>query len=293
MKKMEKGQYAMSNGKTAVFNYLELRSAITHKAQTQGISRQELMENIADEIGISFSSMKHWIQGHNAPSDLDKVQDIANALGLSLEDLLTEKGEEEMTTSNNTSNVAPVTAMHTFTSDSEAVRSIYILIVDFIETFRQFASTQFDKTQALKNIFVCLMKARLDIPSEVFIQLLSFVVNYLQQMILADKLFTSVYAEEMNDDIAPNKLYEDFVGAGSLITAFCGEPWLEDRGIDLSLLYSPNILSEDAQIATKAIGADWLALENADPFIPIFYFENTINYAYMRLSTILAQYQTA
>lgn len=293
MKKMEKGKYTMSNGKTAVFNYLELRSAIARKAHAQGVSRQELMENITDAIGISFSSLKHWIQGHNAPSDLEKVQDIANALGLSLEDLLTEKGEEEMTTSNNTSNVAPVTAMRTFTSDSEAVRNIYILMVNFIESFRQFASTPSDKTRDLKNLFVCLMKARLDIPAEVFIQLRSFVVNYLQQMILVDKLFTSIYAEEMSDDIDPSKLYEDFVEAGSLITAFCWEPWLETRSIDLSLLYAPDVHSEDAQNATKAIDADWLALENTDPFIPIFYFENIITCAYMRLSAILARYQIA
>lgn len=286
MSTSQKGQYILQNGNKAHFNHLELRNAIIRKAQVLGISRQELMENITEEIGVSYSAMKHWIQGHNAPSDIDKVRDIADSLGISPDTLFTEKEAENMNTNNNP--FTPV--VPAFESEKDAIRSIYNHMVEFIEAFRLGTNTTSDNMQNLKEVVLHLMKIRLDVSEEVFLLLRSFAVNYLQQMVIADKLFGCCFAEEDNglDSSELHKDFEEFDG----LKAFFFEPWLESCNVNLDPVYRPNMEAEDAKLATKAIGADWTALDEGDPFVPFFYLENLIEGAHKRLNEILSRYRT-
>lgn len=48
-------------------------------------SRQDLFEDIAGEKGISSSAINHWYNGHNAPVEIEKLQDIAEYLEINWE----------------------------------------------------------------------------------------------------------------------------------------------------------------------------------------------------------------
>lgn len=85
----------------ARFNSSNLKNAIRNKKlqleqSGEKFSLQSVQEDLAERTGISFSAIKHWCAGHNAPSDLDKVRDLAAALDVDV-DYLLEYEEEDST----------------------------------------------------------------------------------------------------------------------------------------------------------------------------------------------------
>lgn len=146
MDRNQRGQYTLDDGKQVCFDYMGFRRAIILQANSQNTSRQELMENVAEQIGISFSALKHWVQGHNAPSDLAKVQDIANALHQNMEMLLREKEDVAVNNQEMTTIRKPDS-----TSEKDTVRSLYEGMVDLIELFRS-EHTDHDGERLLKDI---------------------------------------------------------------------------------------------------------------------------------------------
>ena len=83
MKNTLKMHYSLPSGETAYFNTSKLKSILLRKSlesekEGKKRSQQALMMDIADKIGVSSSAIKHWMLGHNAPSDLEKVTDLAD-----------------------------------------------------------------------------------------------------------------------------------------------------------------------------------------------------------------------
>lgn len=282
MNRNQRGQYTLDDGKQVCFDHMGFRRAIILQANSQNISRQELMENVAEQTGISFSALKHWVQGHNAPSDLAKVQDIANALHQNMEMLLREKEDVAVNNQEMTTIRKPDS-----TSEKDIVRSLYEGMVDLIELFRS-EHADHDGERLLKDIYKALMKARLDLSREVFGELHSFVVNYLQQMVLADSLFQIIYSEVYDDNLGdPDSILREFEENCSIEEVFLN-PWMQASG--LSTWFAINTRSKDAQSAANAIHEDWSSMNNPEPFIPLFYMGNLMNGAYLRLADILAHY---
>ena len=275
----------MKNGSKMSFNAQELRKAISLNAQNMGVSRQEMMENISEQIGVSYSALKHWLNGHNAPSDLEKVKDIAEALNMKADRLLIEKKErkeDNMTTNQNIVNHSTITVAPVFSTEKDAIRSIYVRMVDYIESFRMELNESSDKMQNFKEVFQHLMRIRLDVSKEIFDSLRSFAVNYLQQMALIDRVFSLVLSEDVG---APDfsMLHDDFFKTEDLQWLYCN-PCHE---VELTPVCNFDCGSEDTALAIKAIKADWAAIEDGDPFVLFFYFENLIETAHARLCGIL------
>ena len=96
----KKLQYTLPNGTIAYFSRYKFKCAI-HKAissNDQKISMQEYYEEMADSTGNSVRAIKHWSAGHNAPSDLEKLQAIADYLNTELIELLETETENKTMT---------------------------------------------------------------------------------------------------------------------------------------------------------------------------------------------------
>ena len=117
MKNTLKMHYSLPSGETAYFNTSKLKSILLRKSlesekEGKKRSQQALMMDIADKIGVSSSAIKHWMLGHNAPSDLEKVTDLADGLGVDMMDLLDTEKENAMNT-----NTASTCTDNQFTTD--------------------------------------------------------------------------------------------------------------------------------------------------------------------------------
>lgn len=117
MKNTLKMHYSLPSGETAYFNTSKLKSILLRKSlesekEGKKRSQQALMMDIADKIGVSSSAIKHWMLGHNAPSDLEKIKDLADGLGVDMMDLLDTEKETVMNT-----NTASTCTDNQFTTD--------------------------------------------------------------------------------------------------------------------------------------------------------------------------------
>lgn len=203
------------NGHNYYFETLRFRDVIKKKLDdlrdaSNKKSRQELFEDIADEKGISSSSINHWYNGHNAPNEIEKIQDMAEVLGVEWETFLTKElvleGEKNMV---NTEMIQKVEAKEEMSSinkevnysdERSVIRDIYHAIVDFIEEFRETTGFNYDDETPIdyvrlsngeiidmlyeadkkcKMILVKIRKSMLDIPYDVCHNLERFVNGYL------------------------------------------------------------------------------------------------------------------
>lgn len=181
------GKYELEDGKVACFSRDGFKTALGYKGKAmekegRKMSLSALMEEIAETIGVSSSALKHWSAGHNAPSDLEKVYDLANALNTNWEKLLVFEGENNMEAT-----AAVKLEKLEYHSVKDTLRNIYSDIVSILEMERMMGWQPDDvkNAQARRMMFVALYTklkgARMDIPEAVFHRLESFIVNYLQQ----------------------------------------------------------------------------------------------------------------
>lgn len=226
-------KYTLSDGTLAVFSRYKLKGAI-HKAillSDRKVSQQSFLEELADATGNSFSAIKHWLAGHNTPSDIEKLQAIADFLNTELYDLLdTEMENKEMSET-----TMPIKAVD-FSATRNTVRDIYIRMADYIELFRTVGVNN-QNTDLLVNAFPplysAIMHARLDLPKDIFQNLSSFAVNYLQQLICY-RMFYEVVADD--DGCLPDyidtadKFFSEYSAA-----YICPEmyPWCENLYVSI------------------------------------------------------------
>ena len=93
MKQCHNKYYTLEDGTAVLFDRHKFESAILakknmHEKNGKKCSKQTIMELIAEEICVSVSTVKHWRAGHHAPSDLEKIKDVACALGTEMNSLL-------------------------------------------------------------------------------------------------------------------------------------------------------------------------------------------------------------
>lgn len=87
---MRKDTYRIGDG-TFAFSLAVFDSLLGHGAK--GAAR---MRELAGAMHVSISSIKDWRRGAHAPSDLEKVEDIARWAHIDVADLLIESGDRTM-----------------------------------------------------------------------------------------------------------------------------------------------------------------------------------------------------
>lgn len=210
-------RYTLPDGTTAVFSPTKMQLVLLRSGKKRSQTRQ--LQDAADAIGVSFSAMKHWLMGHNAPSDLDKVRDLAQALHVEMNDLLdTDMEENKMNTNMNTNTMQIPTEMDN-SSVLSTVRSLYRSMASYLELVRMASKTEEDEAQTTRftvlytTLYRELMLARLDLPEPVFAALRSFLENYLQPL-MSFRVFErlaeekDMFATENMD--TPDAYYEVF-----------------------------------------------------------------------------------
>lgn len=210
-------RYTLPDGTTAIFSPTKMQLVLLRSGKKRSQTRQ--LQDAADAIGVSFSAMKHWLMGHNAPSDLDKVRDLAQALHVEMNDLLdTDMEENKMNTNMNTNTMQIPTEMDN-SSVLSTVRSLYRSMASYLELVRTASKTEEDEAQTTRftvlytTLYRELMLARLDLPEPVFAALRSFLENYLQPL-MSFRVFErlaeekDMFAAENMD--TPDAYYEVF-----------------------------------------------------------------------------------
>ena len=172
-------------------------------------SRQDLFEDIADKKGMSSSSINHWYNGHNAPNEIEKLQDIAEYLKIEWEMFFVKEqvseGENSMVNTEMIQKVEarvempPVNTEINYSDEKSVIRDIYHAMVDFIEEFKETTAFHYDETDIFyeeingyalfdalyeadkkcKDIMKKVKKAMFDIPYEIYHNLELFVDGYL------------------------------------------------------------------------------------------------------------------
>ena len=210
-------RYTLPDGTTAVFSPTKMQLVLLRSGKKRSQTRQ--LQDAADAIGVSFSAMKHWLMGHNAPSDLDKVRDLAQALHVEMNDLLdTDMEENKMNTNMNTNTMQIPTEMDN-SSVLSTVRSLYRSMASYLELVRMASKTEEDEAQTTRltvlytTLYRELMLARLDLPEPVFAALRSFLENYLQPL-MSFRVFERLAEEKdmfaAEDMDTPDAYYEVF-----------------------------------------------------------------------------------
>lgn len=210
-------RYTLPDGTTAVFSPTKMQLVLLRSGKKRSQTRQ--LQDAADAIGVSFSAMKHWLMGHNAPSDLDKVRDLAQALHVEMNDLLdTDMEENKMNTNMNTNTMQIPTEMDN-SSALSTVRSLYRSMASYLELVRMASKTEEDEAQTTRftvlytTLYRELMLARLDLPEPVFAALRSFLENYLQPL-MSFRVFERLAEEKdmfaAEDMDTPDAYYEVF-----------------------------------------------------------------------------------
>lgn len=278
----------LDDGRTVWFSSSKLKAALRRKKEFldrsgEKCSQYAIMEDIAEKTGISFSAIKHWCAGHNAPSDPDKVRDLAEALDVQMEDLLEFKKEEnlDMTAYEFAfeKNIDHETA-------KDAVRNVYANMAKFIEMFRMKSlaggrNEGMELKMAFLEMYGTLMYARLDIPKKTYDQLCAFAVNYLQQFGSYLWYFERVFVDgdmPAMCEASPS----GFVTEYRTLHQFA---WA-DGSECLSMAINPS--SEDCEAFEEAMYGQF-EMDTSEMFVQDVN-EVIIDGAYKRLEKILAEY---
>lgn len=175
--------YILPDGRTAKFSQSNFKVLLWKQKQNiqcsgQKVSQQAIIEDLAESLNISSSSIKHWISGHNAPGDLDKVKDLAKYFDVSLDAILTIDNQED-----SNMNTSKTELNHTCEYTGKTMEDICSTIIMFIETYRMNADASKLQTFFVP-LYTTLMLSRYSLPKHIFKKLCSYAENYLQQMIV-------------------------------------------------------------------------------------------------------------
>ena len=270
---------------TARFRNVINKSLETFRNSGEKISKQAFLENIADAIGCSSSSLNHWYMGHNAPNEFEKIQDMAAYLKVDLYKILKkddEMGDIKMINTENRTESKVATENYVNYSDEKCIiRDIYHDMVTYIEEFREttafhyaedewegavhleigdYLDSLFEARQMYTKILTKIKMAMLDIPYSVFNNLKLFSTGYLEDFLGIDVAdiweLGSCSDEELvaqGIDLATYNPYaRKFIG----YTTYCRDNELEDV-FDTRMQYV-NLLADRAYEILEEILAEYI-----------------------------------
>lgn len=250
-------------------------------------SKQAFLEDIADAIGCSSSSLNHWYMGHNAPNEFEKIQDMATYLQVNLTNVLKkneEMGDIKMMNTENTNRTeANVTIANyvNYADEKSIVRDIYHDMVAYIEEFREttafhyaddamegavrlemgdYIDSLFEARQMYTKILTKIKMSMLDVPYTVFNNLKLFASGYLEDFMgieVADIWDVGSFTDEelvaQGLDLEKcNPYARKFIG----YMTYCRDNKLEDI-FDTRMQYV-NLLADRAYEILEEILADYV-----------------------------------
>lgn len=285
--------YSLSDGTSATFSTDGFRLALRKEKDRREHSGtkctiQMLLDELSDTTGSSFSSLKHWCAGHNAPSDVTKVEDLAEALHTDITLLLNFDFENEKEFSEMNTNMISTMTENKIdrTSVEGTLRSICSGMVTFIETVRMTGAGNTDAA-ILKPMFcvlyTSLMQLRFDLPHDLFRRLESFAVNYLQQMICYIEF--ARYWDDADGGFPSENVFATAVSyaetyADAYNCAACA-PW------STCLYVSVDPACEDCRAFEQAVRDEYTAF---DQEVSDIRYEMVIEKAYSLLDSIVAEH---
>ena len=181
---MENGKFKTlkaENGKAYIFNHrafkLELRKvALAAKKDKSVSSIEEFEEGLADKLAVSTAAIKQWKFGYNGVSDIERVQEIAEYLGLDdYRVLLSEVEKVEEKDDVNMNN-------NYFEEERNAAREVFNSLISVINAYKDTGAymcfggvvgvpTQEEVLDINDTAGVVIQRARFDMPKETFTQL--------------------------------------------------------------------------------------------------------------------------
>lgn len=192
--------FRLEDGSYCRFDNLKLHKVfreIIQESATEGkrMTWNDLISEVSIATSVSESSINHWLKGHNAPSDLSKLEGVADFLQRDLFEIVNKEepseGGKNMNLSNN---VAGFAGGFNCSDEKSVIREIYRSMVDYIEEFRKTVAfendvfTEEDRYEMrsenvgvdmYNQILIKIRKAMFDIPYEVYQKLFSFANDYL------------------------------------------------------------------------------------------------------------------
>ena len=191
-------RFQLKDGKEYCFDCDRFKSELNKIAkkakETHQVSTiKEYEDKFIKCIGVSESALKQWKAGNNGVSDLDRVKEIANFLGMSnYKDLLIdvsesrdkEGGDNRMNLDNAIKgSVSDFVRMKIFECNS--------LILDFLHS--ELIEDEEEYCKLLQEI----NKYSIAIPDDVFKKIIGFVEEYLEPIIYdRENYFSETYTEE-------------------------------------------------------------------------------------------------
>ena len=121
------------NGRAYQFSHKKLLMYMNKKKygeQLAGkkITKQAMMEELAEKLFVSAEAVKNWMYGYNGPSELEQVKSLADYFGIDYHDLL--DTEEDTAMEDNKTNINLSLDPQGYCT-KERVRAIFTRMVDF------------------------------------------------------------------------------------------------------------------------------------------------------------------
>ena len=166
-----------NDGQEYTFDYQAFKKffkiAVVHAKNNGSVKTvEEFEENFAESLAVSVSSIKQWKSGNNGVSDMDRIKEMAQKLGLSdyKKLLITEQRE--------VSDMNKVIDEKEYDVAREVFGSIAEMIKQFKDTDGYSCYEEGPGIPAFETVIdtndrteLIVMKSRFDIPKEVFIPL--------------------------------------------------------------------------------------------------------------------------
>lgn len=153
------------------------RSALAAKKANVIASIEEYEQGLADATAVSTASIKQWKAGRNGVSDIDRVKEIAEYLGLTdykklLTKVMSENREDDMNMGNN----------YICEDERKAAREVFYGFVDVIKAYKDteaygncegmYLIPSGDEVLEINDrVEVVIQKSRFDLPAEIHTQL--------------------------------------------------------------------------------------------------------------------------
>ncbi len=123
------------NGTSYQFSHKKLLMHMNKKkygAQLAGkkITKQVMMEELAEKLFVSAEAVKNWMYGYNGPSELEQVKSLADYFGINYHDLLDTEEDTKMEEKKSSLNMTIDPQGY---CTKERVRVIFRRMVDFYE----------------------------------------------------------------------------------------------------------------------------------------------------------------
>lgn len=238
-----------SDGKEYRFNSIAFRECLQQFAYEKGTSKGKVILDMAEEIGVSDSSIKQWqLPKYGGPSDMQKVRDVAEYLQVDYTDFLKAREKEKTDKMNEIQvntyrvegeqkhrveliNSIPEEHFRVYT-EREAANDIFRSVS---RIFYDMRNDMIDPFQVLNDFFspnelyYTLWSHMLELPEDIYLQLEEFFESEISPMFDGDSGFDDVFNSHICDEFKIEKYGSQDISLDSYTIFSEFYPYLEKR----------------------------------------------------------------